>query len=123
MLLQVFLGFPDLVVGMRPRQLDHRIARLPAARHAEQQGLGALKGDFVTAEFLHEIEAQIDRGVDAAAAEKPAVFRHKLFGLPPDLRIALCEICRRRPNESLQRWPSRIPLSARNATPVHAPAM
>jgi hypothetical protein len=55
MLLQVFLGLPDLVVGMRTRQVYYRISRLPASRHAEQQGLGALKRDFMPAEFLHQI--------------------------------------------------------------------
>src|SRR4249919_3111246 len=34
MLLQIFFGLADLLVGMRPRKLHHRISRLAAARHA-----------------------------------------------------------------------------------------
>src|SRR4029453_17745876 len=40
------------------------------------------------AEFLDQIKAQIDRGIDSTAAEKLPVLGHELFGLPANLRIA-----------------------------------
>ncbi len=74
---------------MRARELYHRVAGLAAARHAEKQRLGHLQGDFVPAEFFDQVEAQVDRSIDAAAAKHPAVFGHKLVGTPTDLGIAL----------------------------------
>ena len=59
--------------------------------------LAHLQSDFVTAEFFHQIEAEIDRSVDAAAAEDPAVFRHELFGPPENLGIALAQYLGHRP--------------------------
>ena len=56
-----------------------------------KQRLGALQRDFVAAKFLHQIQAEIDRGIDAAAAEKPAVLRHELLGPPVHLGIALTQ--------------------------------
>ena len=89
--LQIVLGLPDLVVGMRTRQRHHRIPGLPAARHAQQQRLGDLQRDLVAAELLHQIETDIDRGINATAAEQPAVLRHELIGAPANLGIALAQ--------------------------------
>ena len=79
--------------GSSRRNADARAAapnsRTGAARHAEQQRLRALQRDLVAAEFFDQIQAEVDRGIDAAAAEEPAVFGHELVGLPEHLRIAL----------------------------------
>jgi hypothetical protein len=45
----------------------------------------------VAAEFLHQIEAEVDRGVDAAAAQQPAVLGDELLGLPEHFRIVRAE--------------------------------
>src|SRR5262249_42817732 len=42
----------------------------------------------MAAELLHQIQAYIDRSVNAATAEQVAVFRHELFGPPANLGIA-----------------------------------
>ena len=66
--LQVVLALRDPVVGMRRRQRQHRVSGLPAARHAYEQGFGALQRDLAAAELVYEIQAEIDRGIDATAA-------------------------------------------------------
>src|SRR5690348_18457089 len=73
---------------MRPRQRQDRIARLAAARHAEQQRFGALQRNLVAAEFLDEVEAEIDRSVDAAAAEHLPILGDEVLGPPEDFWIA-----------------------------------
>ena len=45
----------------------------------------------MTAEFFDQIETEVDRGVDPATAEKTAVFRDKLLGLPTNLGVALAQ--------------------------------
>jgi hypothetical protein len=113
MLLQVLLGLPDPLVGVRTRQWHHRITGLSVARHADEQGLGALHRDFLAAELLDQIKAEIDRAVDATAADQAIVLRYKLFGSPANLGIALSQ------SESLPL--SRAPCM-RTAAPPAIPA-
>ncbi len=42
----------------------------------------------MTAEFLHEVEAEVHGGIDAAAAQQPAVFGDEQVGAPADLRVS-----------------------------------
>ena len=42
---------------------------------ADEQGFGALQGDLVATELLHQIQAEIERGVHAAAAVEAAVLQ------------------------------------------------
>ena len=45
----------------------------------------------MTAKFLHQVQAEIDRGVHAAAAKDASIFGDELFGPPQDLRMALAQ--------------------------------
>jgi hypothetical protein len=43
------------------------------ARHVDEQRLGAADGHVVPAEPVHQVEAEVERRVDAAAAEDAAI--------------------------------------------------
>ena len=91
-LLYVRFGGADFVVVVRSRHRQDGVARLIGSGHVEEQRLGALQRDLVTAEFLDEVETEVDRGVDAAATKHPPIFGDESFRMPVDLGVAPAEI-------------------------------
>ena len=98
MLAHILLDVADLLVGMLAAEREHGIARLARmARHRDQQRTRALQRHFMAAEFRHQVQREIDRGIDAAAAQHAVVLSHKVVGPPRHLGIERAGLFDHRP--------------------------
>src|SRR5262249_3363187 len=82
-----FLCAPDLLVVPRKARRRGGVSRLPEPRRLEEQRFRRLHGDHVSAEMLDEIEAEIDRRVEAAPAKHVAGFGDEALGFPVHARV------------------------------------
>ena len=108
------------VVAVRAREYCHRVTGLAVARHADEKRLRTLEGDFVAAEFLDHVQAQIDGSVDATAAEHATILGNELLGAPADAGIALAQRFRNGPVRSGLASVEQPALGEKHHTAAHA---
>lgn len=98
-LLQISLDRADAAIVMRLRYRKHGVARLALVQawHRQQQGFCRVQRHLVSAEFLDQIETDVDRAADAAAAQDTLVFGHEIFRVPAHAWEARRHIAGHRP--------------------------